>query len=57
MKKFLALVGVVDFMFIMGLIGFKRVNDLAFSVELYLWILGGAIALLVIIILYEIFGK
>ena len=57
MKKLLALVGIVDFMFIMALTGAKRVNDLAFSVELYPWILGGAIALLVIIVLYVIFGK
>jgi len=57
MKKFLASVGIVDFLFIMALTGVKRVNDLAFNVELYPWILGAAIALLIVILLYEVFGK
>lgn len=57
MKKFLALLGILAFMVIMALSGAKRVNDLTFNVELYPWIMGGAIVLLVGILLYIVFSK
>ena len=57
MKKALALVGIMDFLAIMALTGAKRVNDLTFSTELYPWVLGGAIVLLVVILLYVVFAK
>lgn len=49
MKKFLALVDIVLFMFLMALVGVKNINDFALPANLYPWIFWGTIVLMVIV--------